>query len=57
MISQVYTFLTIGLRLARVVEMVADRVQESTPEERVEIAHHVAAIYRILRTCLRSFED
>ena len=28
---------------------IADRVQESTPEERTEVARHVAAIYWILR--------
>ena len=49
MVSRVYTYLTIGISLAKVVVAVAERIQESTPEERREIARHVAAIYRILR--------
>ena len=49
MVSRAYIFLTIGRQLARVAMAIADRVQESTPEERAEVARHVAAIYRILR--------
>ena len=49
MTSRVYTYLTIGRWLAKVAGAVAERVHESTPEERTEIARHVAAIYRILR--------
>ena len=49
MVSRAYIFLTIGRQLARVATAIADRVQESTPEERAEVARHVAAIYRILR--------
>ena len=49
MASRAYIFLTIGRQLARVVTAVAEHVQESTPEERAEIARHVVAIYRILR--------
>ena len=39
----------IGRQLAKAAATAADRVPESTPEERAEIARHVAAIYRILR--------
>ena len=49
MVSRVYTYLTIGRWLAKVAVAVAERVQESTPEERTEIAQQVVAIYRILR--------
>ena len=49
MISRAYTFLTIGRQLAKAATTAADRVSEGTPEERAEIARHVAAIYRILR--------
>ena len=49
MVSRVYTYLTIGIWLAKVVVAVAERVHESTPEERTEIARQVAAIYGILR--------
>ena len=49
MVSRVYTYLTIGIWLTKVSVAVAERVQESTPEERTEIAQHIAAIYRILR--------
>ena len=49
MISRAYTFLTIGRQLAKAAATAADRVPEGTPEERAEIARHVAAIYRILR--------
>ena len=49
MVSRVYTYLTIGRWLAKVVVAVAERVQESTPEERTEVARHIAAIYRLLR--------
>ena len=49
LLYRAYTFLTIGRRLARVAATVADRVPESTPEERSEIARHLAASYRIVR--------
>ena len=49
MVSRAYIFLTMGKQLARVAMAIADRVQESTPEERAEVARHVAAIYRILQ--------
>ena len=49
MISRAYTFLTIGRQLAKAATTAADRVPKGTPEERAEIARHVAAIYRILR--------
>ena len=49
MIYRAYTFLTIGRRLARAAAAAADRVPESTPEERSQIARHVAAIYRVVR--------
>jgi hypothetical protein len=48
-ISRAYIFLTIGRQLAKAAATAAGRVPESTPEERAEIARHVAAIYRILR--------
>ena len=49
MISRAYTFLTIGRQLAKAATTAADRIPEGTPEERAEIARHLAAIYRILR--------
>ena len=45
MLSRAYIFLTIGRQLAKA----ADHVPDGTPEERSQIAQHVAAIYRILR--------
>ena len=49
MISRAYTFLTIGRQLAKAAATAAGRVPEGTPEERAEIARHLATIYRILR--------
>ena len=49
MISRAYMFLTIGRQLAKAATTAADHVPDGTPEERAEIARHVAAIYRILR--------
>ena len=49
MISRAYIFLTIERQLAKAAATAVDRVPEGTPEERAEIARHVAAIYRILR--------
>ena len=48
MLSRSYIFLTIGRQLAKATTA-ADHVPDSTPEERSQIAQHVAAIYRILR--------
>ena len=48
-LSRAYIFLAIGRRLAKAATMAADHVPDGTPEERAEIARHVAAIYRILR--------
>ena len=49
MLSRAYIFLTIGRRLAKATTTAADHVPDGTPEERSQIAQHVAAIYRILR--------
>ena len=49
MLSRAYIFLTIGRRLAKAAATAADHVPDGTPEERSQIAQHVAAIYRILR--------
>ena len=49
MISRAYMFLTIGRQLAKAATTAADHVPDGTPEERSQIAQHVAAIYRILR--------
>ena len=49
MISRAYIFLTIGRQLAKAATTAADHVPDGTPEERSQIAQHVAAIYRILR--------
>ena len=49
MLSRAYIFLAIGRRLAKAASTAADHVPDGTPEERSQIAHHVAAIYRILR--------
>ena len=49
MISQAYILLTIGRQLAKAAATASDHVPDGTPEERAEIARHVAAIYRILR--------
>ena len=49
MLSRAYIFLTIGRQLAKAAATAADHVPDGTPEERAEIARHVAAIYRILR--------
>ena len=49
MISRAYIFLTIGRQLAKAATTAADHVPDGTPEERSQIAHHVAAVYRILR--------
>ena len=49
MISRAYIFLTIGRQLAKATTTAADHVPDGTPEERSQIAQHVAAIYRILR--------
>ncbi len=57
MVSRVYTYLTIGRWLAKVVVAVAERVQESTPEERTEVARHIAAIYRLLREAMEQHGD
>ena len=49
MLSRAYIFLTIGRQLAKAATTAADHVPDGTPEERSQIAQHVAAIYRILR--------
>ena len=49
MLSRAYIFLTIGRQLAKAAATAADHVPDGTPEERSQIAQHVAAIYRILR--------
>ena len=49
MLSRAYIFLTIGRQLAKAARTAADHVPDGTPEERSQIAQHVAAIYRILR--------
>ena len=49
MLSRTYIFLTIGRQLAKAARTAADHVPDGTPEERSQIAQHVAAIYRILR--------
>ena len=49
MLSRAYIFLTIGRRLAKAATTAADHAPDGTPEERSQIAQHVAAIYRILR--------
>ena len=49
MLSRAYIFLAIGRRLAKATTTAADHVPDGTPEERSQIAQHVAAIYRILR--------
>ena len=49
MISRAYIFLTIGRQLAKAATTAADHAPDGTPEERSQIARHVAAIYRILR--------
>ena len=46
MLSRAYIFLTIGRQTATTA---ADHLLDGTPEERSQIAQHVAAIYRILR--------
>ena len=49
MLSRTYIFLTIGRQLAKAATTAADHLPDGTPEERSQIAQHVAAIYRILR--------
>ena len=49
MLSRACIFLTIGRQLAKAATTAADHVPDGTPEERSQIAQHVAAIYRILR--------
>ena len=49
MLSRARIFLTIGRQLAKAAATAADHVPDGTPEERSQIAQHVAAIYRILR--------
>ena len=49
MLSRTYIFLTIGQQLAKAATTAADHVPDGTPEERSQIAQHVAVIYRILR--------
>ena len=49
MLSRACIFLTIGRQLAKATTTAADHVPDGTPEERSQIAQHVAAIYRILR--------
>ena len=49
MLSRTYIFLTIGRQLAKAARTAADHVPDGTPEERSQIAQHLAAIYRILR--------
>ena len=49
MLSRAYIFLAIGRQLAKAATTAADHVPDGTPEERSQIAQHVAAIYRILR--------
>ena len=49
MLSRACIFLTIGRQLAKAAATAADHAPDSTPEERSQIAQHVAAIYRILR--------
>ena len=49
MLSRACIFLTIGRQLAKTATTAADHVPDGTPEERSQIAQHVAAIYRILR--------
>ena len=47
--SRAYVFLTIGRQLAKATTTAADHAPDGTPEERSQIAQHVAAVYRILR--------
>ena len=49
MATAFYRWLQIGLYVAKLLNEVAERVQESTPEEKAQIVKHVVAIYDVLK--------
>lgn len=49
MATGIVRWLIIGRYVAKVLNEIAKRVRESTPEEREEVRKHVVAIYDILR--------
>ena len=48
-LSTAWRYRQVILLAAKVLKFVADRINESTPQERENISHHMQAIYQILR--------
>ena len=49
MATAFYRWLQIGLYVTKLLNEVAERVKESTPEEKAQIVKHVVAIYDVLK--------